>query len=91
MSIEDSKKANARIYFDSICGTLISILSISSIIFVGFNETISNLVFYYLALAFWIMWLFISIFLICLGIHTYYIEQHPEKRKDRTDLRPPII
>jgi len=89
------KNERIAFYFDIISGTVISSISIFCIIFVSTTEGIKNFsIFYVLGLAFWIGWLVLSIFLIVIGIKSYYNEKHfkltGEQKKARK-LKAPMV
>ena len=89
------KDERIAIYFDIILGTAISAFSIFCIIFLAISEgTKVFSVFYVLGLGFWIGWFGFSIFLIGLGIKSYYNEKHFEltgEHKKPRKLKAPIV
>ncbi|MBY8980519.1 MAG: hypothetical protein KGD72_09020 [Candidatus Lokiarchaeota archaeon] len=89
------KNERISIYFDIILGTVISIFSIFCIIFTSITQGINNFsIFYVLGLGFWIFWLGFSIFLIVIGIKSYYNEKYFEltgEHKKPRRLKAPIV
>ncbi len=89
------KNERISMYFDIIFGILISIFSIFCIIFTTITQGINNFsIFYVLGLGFWIFWLGFSIFLIVIGIKSYYNEKHFEltgEHKKPRKLKAPIM
>jgi hypothetical protein len=89
------KNERIAIYFDIISGTVISSISLFCIIFFSITEGIKNFtIFYVLGLLFWIGWLAISIFLIVLGIKSYYNEKYFEltgEQKKPRKLKAPMV
>ena len=88
-----SKEKNLRIsiYFDCICGSFSAIISLSCIIFFAIVEGIESLGWFIAGLTFWISWLIFSLFLIGLGIYTYYQEKHFDEKKHKKGLKAPIV
>ena len=89
------KTERIAIYFDVISGTLISGFSIFCIIFTTITQGITQFsTFYVLGLGFWVFWLGFSIFLILLGIKSYYNEKYFEltgEQKKPKKLRAAIL
>jgi len=81
-----------QIYFDCICGTICSVSALIGILVFAQQEGNLNSISFILGLSFWIGYLAISIFVIGLGIYTYYREKNfdpdaiPKKK-----LRAPIV
>jgi len=88
------KNERISMYTDIILGTGISIFSIFCIIFTSITQGTNNFsIFYVLGLGFWVFWLGFSIFLIVLGIKSYYNEKHFEltgEHKKPRKLKAPI-
>ncbi|MHA1411519.1 MAG: hypothetical protein ACTSUX_05410 [Promethearchaeota archaeon] len=81
-----------RIYFDCICGVICAIISLGSAFYFTSKEGIYNITIYMISLVFWLFWLALSLFLIFMGLYTYYLEKkYPEGKKTKKKLRPPII
>jgi hypothetical protein len=86
-----AKKERQKIYFDCICGAVCSISALIGILFFTKGK-ILNPTNFIIGLSFWIGYLAISIFVIGLGIYTYYREKNfdpdaiPKKK-----LRAPIV
>ena len=89
------KNERIAIYFDIISGTVISAFSLFCIIFSTITEGIKQFsIFYVLGLVFWICWLGFSIFLIVIGIKSYYNEKYFEltgENKKARKLKAPIV
>ncbi|MFX1498159.1 MAG: hypothetical protein ACFFBH_11575 [Promethearchaeota archaeon] len=76
---DELKRLRIQIYFDCICGIICSGIAISGLILSTIFRRIFNPYWYTLSLSFWIIWLFLSIFLILLGMYT--------KKKEEKVLR----
>ncbi|MHA1241736.1 MAG: hypothetical protein ACTSQU_13285 [Promethearchaeota archaeon] len=89
------KNERIAIYFDIISGTVISAFSLFCIIFFAITEGITHFsIFYVIGLVFWIFWLGFSIFLIVLGIKSYYNEKYFKltgKPKKARKIKAPMI
>ncbi len=89
------KNERIAIYFDIISGTVISAISLFCIIFFSITEGIKKFtIFYVIGLLFWIGWLGLSIFLIGIGIKSYYNEKYFEltgEHKKARKLKAPMI
>ena len=85
------KKERAAINFDIICGATSSIKALSAIIFVVVVKGIYSLGWFIAGLTFWMVYLAFSLFLIGLGIHTWYKEKNFDKMEQRKDLKAPIV
>ncbi|MFX1293155.1 MAG: hypothetical protein ACFFAG_19580 [Promethearchaeota archaeon] len=91
-SEEIIKSHRAAIYFDSICGSIWSIIAFVCMGYTIIHKGIYDITGFIMWLTFWILIFSISIFLIFLGIYTWYQEKHyTEKRKKQKDIKPPII
>ena len=69
------KSERIQIYFDCICGTVSSVLVLIGIFFFTLQKEEINPTFFTLGLVFWFGYLAFSIFIIGLGIYTYYREK----------------
>ena len=69
---ENIKLHRTKIYFDCICGTVSSILALIGISVSSQQRGIINPTLFTIGLYFWIGYLVVSIFVIGLGIYTYY-------------------
>jgi hypothetical protein len=89
------KNERIAIYFDIISGAVISAISLFCIFFFSITEGIKNFsIFYVLGVAFWIGWLGVSIFLMVIGIKSYYNEKHFEltgEHKKVRKLKAPMV
>ena len=89
------KTERIAIYFDLITGTVISTFSIFCIIFATITQGITQFsISYLIGLGFWIFWLGFSIFLIIIGIKSYYNEKYFEltgEQKKPKKLRAAIL
>jgi len=89
---EDIRKERLAIYFDCICGGSISIISITAIFVRTFEVGISDPLSYALGLGFWIFMLIVSLVLIYVGIHTYYLEKiYPEGVPTKKPIKTPFV
>ena len=86
------KSLRIQIYFDCICGIICSITAFIGIFFYTKQEGILFPINFAIGFLFWIGYLLVSIFMIGLGIYTYYREQHfnPDAIPKK-DLRAPIV
>ena len=80
-----------QIYFDCICGTICSIITIISLIITFINQRILNYTIFVISIVFFTSWLSLSVFIIFLGIYTWHKAKYFDETKQRKDLRPPII
>lgn len=83
------------IYFDLIAGVVSSLFAIFAIVFFTLTEEITDFtISYFIGLGFWIVWLFMSLGLIGLGIHTHYADKNyvsgAKTRKPRK-LKAPMV
>ena len=91
MRKSEEKSYRSAVYFDCICGVISSIISLTSIIFVAVVEGIRSSEWFIIALTFWSCYLLFSIFLIGLGIYTYFQEKKYGMKKSRKELKPPMV
>ncbi|MHA1460064.1 MAG: hypothetical protein ACTSO8_01170 [Promethearchaeota archaeon] len=89
---KDLKSQRIAIYFDCICGTICSISAFIGIFIFTQQEGILFPVNFTIGLSFWIGYLSLSLFIIGLGIYTYYQEKrfNPDAIP-RKGLRAPIV
>jgi len=89
------KTERIAIYFDIITGTLISAFSIFCIVFTTITQGITQFsISYLIGLGFLIFWLGFSIFLIIIGIKSYYNEKYFEltgEQKKTRKLKAPMV
>jgi hypothetical protein len=85
-----AKKERKAIYFDIICGTVSSVLSLSGLIYVAILNQIVSIGWYTAGVTFWVGYLLFSMFLIGMGIYTWRKEKNFEKYEPRKDLKAPI-
>ncbi len=85
------KSYRSALYFECICGVVSSIISIFSIIFMALIEGIYSSKLFTIAIIFWSSYLLFSIFLISIGIITYFQEKKYGVKKSRKELKPPIV
>ncbi len=86
-----AKKERRAIYFDIICGILSSIISLSGIAYVAILNLVVNIGWFTVGLTFWVGYLIFSIFLMGVGIYTWYKEKNFEKYEQKQDLKAPIV
>lgn len=92
MALKDEAKSHRRaIYFDLICGVICSTTALIGIIFVSLTQQITYMAGYLMGLTFWIFYLIFSLFLISVGIYTWWREKNFESQSPRNDLKPPIV
>ncbi|MFX1316116.1 MAG: hypothetical protein ACFE9T_09655 [Promethearchaeota archaeon] len=94
MRNSEVKNIRISIYFDLICGAISSILALIALVFTSIKFGIQKryLTGFKIALTFWILYLTFSLFMIFYGLYLYIQEIHfYDKKKERKDLKPPII
>jgi len=70
---KDLKSERIQIYFDCICGTICSISALIGIFFFTLpGGGIKDITFFVIGTTFWFGYLFLSVFLIGVGVYTYY-------------------
>jgi len=84
------KNIRAAIYVDCVLGIISSIISLTGIFY---SAIITNTTgdFWVIGLSFWTAYLLVSIYLIFLGIYTYFREKKYGVKKPKKDLKPPIV
>ena len=75
---KDNKSERIQIYFDCICGIVSSIVSLFGIFLVTLQKGILNPTNFTLGISFCIGYLVVSIFMIGLGIYTWYREKNTD-------------
>ena len=86
------KSERAAIYFDCICGSVCSISALIGIFFFTQQEGILYPASFTVGLIFWFGYLGLSVFLIGLGIYTYYREKSFDPEAiPKKKLRAPIV
>jgi len=92
MSAVDDRRKRFDIYFDCIFGGSLSTIAIIIIIVHANQNVIQNPIGFYSGLGFWIFILIGSLYLIYVGIHTYFLEKkYPEGIPTKKPVRAPII
>jgi uncharacterized membrane protein (DUF485 family) len=86
-----AKKERRAIYFDIICGLVSSIISLSGIAYVAILKLVVNIGWFTVGLTFWVGYLIFSIFLVGVGVYTWYKEKNFEKYEQKKDLKAPIV
>ncbi len=90
MRHSEEKNYRIGIYFDCICGSIISIISLTGIFYSAIvTKTTGS--FWVIGLSFWTAYLLVSIYLIFLGIYTYFREKKYGVKEPKKDLKPPIV
>ena len=89
---KDLKSERIQIYFDCICGTICSISALIGIFFFTLPGGIKDFTFFVIGTTFWFGYLFLSFFLIGVGIYSYYQAKNfspddPVRKK----LKVPIV
>jgi hypothetical protein len=89
---KDLKSQRIQIYFDCICG---SVCSISALIGIAYFTQLEGILYptnFAIGLSFWIGYLLLSLFIISLGIYTYFREKNfnPEA-VPKKKLKAPIV
>jgi len=86
------KSERVQIYFDCICGSVCSISALIGIFFFTQQEGILYTANFAIGLIFWFGYLGLSIFIIGLGIYTYYREKNFDPDViSKKKLRAPIV
>ncbi len=91
---DEAKQERKKLYFDLICGTVSAILAIAGIIFFAIAYGITNWAGFLTGLIFWILYLFLSLFLIGVGLYTKQQERKYgiyTKKKKKKEIKPPIV
>ena len=89
---KDNKSERVQIYFDCICGSISSIVALFGISLVVIQKGILNLTYFTIGVSFWIGYLAVSIFMIGLGLYTYYREKNSDpKAIPKKKLKAPIV
>ena len=86
-----AKNERIAVYLDILLGTISSVFALTGIIYVGILGDIEDWGMYIFGLIFWICWLILSLFLICLGIFLWYQEKHFDERGPRKDIKAQIV
>jgi len=90
---KDLKSERIQIYFDCICGTVCSISALIGIFFFALpSRGVNDPTLFVIGTTFWFGYLFLSLFVIGVGIYTYYTAKNfssdaPVGKK----LKAPII
>ena len=88
----DIKSERIQIYFDCICGTICSISALFGIFFFMLPGGIKDFTFFVIGTTFWFGYLFLSLFIIGVGIHSYYqAKNFSLDGPVRKNLRAPIV
>ena len=86
------RDARIQIYFDCICGTLCSVSALIGFFFFAKEKEIIYPLYFTLGLVFWIGYLAVSLFVIGLGIYTYYREKNFDPDAiPKNKLKAPIV
>ena len=89
---KDLKSERIQIYFDCICGSVCSITAFIGIFVFTQQEGILYPINFTLGLTFWIGYFCISLFVIGMGIFTYYKAKHFDPDSVPKDkLRAPMV
>jgi hypothetical protein len=90
---KDLKSERIQIYFDCICGTISSISALIGIFYFTLpSDGIKDPTFFVIGTTFWFGYLFLSLFIIGVGIYTYYTAKNfsPDDQI-RKKLKVPIV
>jgi hypothetical protein len=91
----NNKVRNERIqiYFDCICGTICSISALIGIFFFSLpGGGVEDPVYFVIGIVFWFGYLFVSLFIIGVGIYTYYqAKNFPIDGPVTKKLKAPIV
>ncbi|TKJ21664.1 MAG: hypothetical protein CEE42_13715 [Promethearchaeota archaeon Loki_b31] len=90
---KDLKSERISIYFDCICGTICSISALFGIFFFSLpGGGVTNFTSFVIGITFWFGYLFLSLFVIGVGIYTYYkAKNFSSDGPVRKKLKTPII
>ncbi len=89
---KDLKSERIQIYFDCICGSVCSITAFIGIFVFTQQKGILYPVNFTLGLTFWIGYFCISLFVIGLGVYTYYkAKQYDPDAVPKKKLRAPMV
>lgn len=86
------KRERIKIYFDCICGTICSLSALIGIfVFVLPSGDIQNITFFVIGATFWLGYFCLSLFLIGVGIYTYYQAKNFSPDGPKKKLKAPIV
>lgn len=88
---DEAKSSRKAIYFDLICGVVCSTTALTGIVFVSITQEITYMAGWVTGLTFWILYLIFSLFLISVGIYTWWREKHFDERKMKKDIKAPLV
>lgn len=88
---DETKNERKSLYFDLICGVILSSSALIGIIFVTFNHEITNVTGWLTGLTFWIIYFILSLALISFGLYTRWKDKHFDDQAIRKDLKQPIV
>ena len=88
---DEAKNERKKLYFDLICGIVCSTSALAGIIFVIVMYGISSMVNWLTGLIFLILYLVLSLLLVCYGLYTKWKEKNFDENAPRKDLKPPIV
>jgi len=86
-----AKNERKKLYFDLICGVICSVTALTGIIVVTIMYGITDMVGWLTGLIFLILYLVLSLLLVCYGLYTKWKEKNFDENAPRKDLKPPIV
>ena len=88
---DEAKNEREKLYFDLICGIVCSTSALAGIIFVTVMYGISSMVNWLTGLIFLILYLVLSLLLVCYGLYTKWKEKNFDENAPRKNLKQPIV
>ncbi|MFW9969438.1 MAG: hypothetical protein ACFFDF_04500 [Candidatus Odinarchaeota archaeon] len=88
---KQQKSDRSAIYIDVFCGITSAIIALTGLTIAVITNRVASMGWFAFNVTFWICWLGLSVFLISLGIYTWYKEKHFDKYKPRDDLKAPVV
>ena len=86
-----AKNERKAVYFDLICGIVCSVSAFTALIFVTVMYGITNMVAWLTGSVFLILYLILSLSLICYGLYAKWKDKNFDEKSPRKDLKPPIV
>ncbi|MFX1380388.1 MAG: hypothetical protein ACFFA4_14985 [Promethearchaeota archaeon] len=88
---KQEKNERRAIYFDVFCGMTSSSIALTGIAYAIINQRVASIGWFTIHMTFWIGWLLFSLFILSLGIFTWYKEKHYDDYEQKKNLKAPIV
>ncbi len=88
---DEVKSERKKIYFDVGCGIVFTTITLIGVYFVNKEYGILNRDGWYIGVTFIILYLIFCLFLVCLGIYNKWRENHIDERKQKKDIKLPLV